>query len=147
MAWSEIAIAQAKGEEVAGRISEGRPLTAEGTADYNQAEASLGYGDFQRSLEVADFFHRKRLHLSAPGDPAKTNNLFGSFSRSPKRSRSHRRSSSERLHRAHRAFVIARPTVFPLRDGLFAHARLRLRESLSVCHCMFSGAPTPGPAK
>jgi hypothetical protein len=60
-------IAQAEGRDV-GAIGEGgRLFNAEAVEEYSKAETKLGYGDYLRSTEIADFFSRTGFAL--PEDP------------------------------------------------------------------------------
>jgi hypothetical protein len=56
-------IDEAEGETPPELGQGGRPYTEEGLAAFSQAKTRLGYGDFMRSSEIAEFFHRTGFHL------------------------------------------------------------------------------------
>ena len=59
----EASIAQAEGKDAGVRFSGGRLVTEEGLKRFKKAETKLGYGDYERSLEIADFFSKTGLSL------------------------------------------------------------------------------------
>lgn len=61
-------IARAEGRNVPEIGQGGRLFTEEGLQDYTKSDTKLGYGDFQRSKEVAEFFVSHQLNL--PDDPS-----------------------------------------------------------------------------
>lgn len=60
-------IARAEGQDIPELGADGRLYTEEGLEDYSKADTKLGYGDYQRSKEVAEFFSSHQLNL--PEDP------------------------------------------------------------------------------
>jgi hypothetical protein len=59
----DMAIARAEGREVPAAADEGRLVTKQDLAAYQRAKTNLGFGDWLRSEEIAEFFYRRRLHL------------------------------------------------------------------------------------
>jgi hypothetical protein len=56
-------IAQAEGTRVPETGEGGRPFSPAGLEDYKEAETRLGYGDYMRSKDVAEFFYRSGFSL------------------------------------------------------------------------------------
>jgi hypothetical protein len=64
----EADIARAEGEDVPELGEGGRLYTEQGVEDWKAAKTGLGYGDFIRSKEIAEFFHQN--HLKLPDEDA-----------------------------------------------------------------------------
>ena len=62
-------IAQAEGKEPDPIGENGRLFNAESVEDYTKAETQLGYGDYLRSKEIADFFSRTGFTLPDEESP------------------------------------------------------------------------------
>ena len=63
-------IATAEGKKVPPIDDQGRLVTKEALNAYKQAKTSLGFGDYQRSEEIAHFFDRTGLTMPEPGSEA-----------------------------------------------------------------------------
>jgi len=59
-------IAQAEGRKIPQLGEGGRLYTDQGLQAWKAAKTQLGYGDFIRSQEIAEFFHQNKLKL--PGE-------------------------------------------------------------------------------
>ena len=62
-------IAQAEGRKVPELGEGGRLYTEQGLKDWKAAKTGLGYGDFIRSKEIAQFFHENNLKLPDEDSP------------------------------------------------------------------------------
>jgi hypothetical protein len=68
-------IAQAEGRKVPELGSGGRLYTDSGLQEWKAAKSGLGYGDFIRSKEIAEFFHETKLKLPDEDSPVWDSNV------------------------------------------------------------------------
>ena len=62
-------IAQAEGRKVPELGEGGRLYTDSGIQEWKSAKTGLGYGDFMRSKEIAEFFHENNLKFPDEESP------------------------------------------------------------------------------